>query len=296
MLFDALRYLVRRLKYRNLILKPLAIDESVDHDEPLVTRPLVSIIIPTRDKKELLEKCISSILSSTDYENYEIVVVDNASREKLTLEYFDWLKANGHRVIKFDFPFNFSAICNLGATQARGAYLCFLNNDTEIVNSGWLGNLIRHAQQPGVGVVGCWIENPGATISHVGISLGVGGLAGHPYSGESVHSEKLQRIAGRCYPVSAVTFACAVVSTSIYNNLEGLDENFMVGLNDVDFGVRISRAGLRSVVCSHTTIIHLESASRGSSWSFKGAKRAIREVLLFLTKWKSLQLRDEFFG
>jgi GT2 family glycosyltransferase len=257
--------------------------------------PKVSIIIPTRDKYQLLLACIESIQSKTTYENYEIVIIDNASSESSTVEYLQLLASTGIRVLKYPHEFNYSKIINYGVANTESEYLCFLNNDTEVIEPSWLGVLMDHAIQPKVGVVGSKLLYPDGSIQHFGVALGYTGAAGHPLAGDMPEQTVGISDVNSCFEVSAVTFACAVTSRETFNQTLGLREVFKVGLNDVDFALRLSTNGKKNILCGKSCLFHHESKSRKEMSSFSGALRASLEVMRFLKLYPKKALRDQYF-
>jgi GT2 family glycosyltransferase len=283
--------------FRKLDTRPLALDNNIDvtrHHEKSATErtgsPRVSIVIPTRDKLTLLKACIDSIERTTIGLYIELIVIDNKSKQKETIEYLQKLTRAGHKVLSYQKKFNFSEICNLAAEEATGEFLCFLNNDIEALGPGWLSSMVEHARQPSVGLVGAILKFPNGAIQHMGIALGYTGVAGHPGRGEN--PELL--IPKNCYRVSAVTFACAVISLSKFKSLRGLDANFPVGFNDVDISIRSLGQNLENVVCVHAHLLHRESQSRSRTLSLGGFSQGSKDVFRLLQKHGSL-LREDFF-
>lgn len=226
--------------------------------------PKISIIIPTRDELSVLRRCIDS-LAKTRYRNYEVLIVDNESSDKSTLEY---LAALPHRVVRITNPagrFNYSWINNRAAEMASGEYLLFLNNDTEVVSEHWLGQMMGLARMEGVGAVGARLLFPDKHVQHAGIVHGYyGGLAGPAFkllpewSGGYLSLSKVSR------DCSAVTAACMLTSRQLFLSSGGFDENdFEVAYNDVDYCYRIADRGLRSVYCADAVLFHHEGHSRG---------------------------------
>jgi len=204
------------------------------------------------------------------------------------------LESIGLKVLRYPQKFNYSAICNFAAGQINSEFLCFLNNDTEVIEATWLSNLVDHAIQNEIGVVGSKLIYPDGSIQHMGVALGHTGAAGHAYSRVSFGLESSNSILGSCFDVSAVTFACALVKKSTFERLGGLDESFKVGLNDIDYALRSKNESLKSVVCGKSKLIHRESMSRKSTKSFTGALRAATEVIHFVRKWGG-GLEDGYF-
>lgn len=293
LVLEVFRYLKRRADKRPLRLSNFVSMED-DHGQRSFM-PKVSIIIPTRDKYELLHACIEAIRTKTTYRNYEIVVINNASSEASTIEYLEILSSSGVRVLDYPYEFNYSKISNFGAANTNSDYLCFLNNDTEVIEPNWLGHLMDHGVKPNVGIVGSKLMYPSGTIQHLGIALGFTGAAGHVYRGEAELENILSHLSNSCFEVSAVTFACALVRSTVFESLRGLDPLFKVGLNDVDFAMRCRRAGLEIVVCSKSNLIHSESQSRGPLNKFFPGLRAVREVFRFIQLYGTTIRSDPYF-
>jgi GT2 family glycosyltransferase len=229
-------------------------------------RPLVSIIIPTRDGVDLLRRCIDSIESKTLYRNYEVIIVDNDSTDPTTLAY---LGSTRHRVVKSAGPFNFSKINNLAASYAKGEHLLFLNNDTEVIEGGWLEAMLEHSQRPEVGMVGALLlyprngtRRPGA-IQHAGVILGVGGVAGHAFKYLPVSRPNYFSLHMAVRNCSAVTGACAMIRREVFDEVGGFDENLKVAFGDIDLCLRIREKGYRIVYTPYAMLYHHEYATRG---------------------------------
>lgn len=224
--------------------------------------PLVSIIIPTRDRKQLLEQCLQSIQQKTDYPNYEIVILDNNSSEPETLRYLDNIRSR-YRVYLYEKPFNFAAISNFGASLARGEHFLFLNNDTEVIDSGWLGAMLEHAQRSEVGAVGAKLLYPDGRIQHAGVVYGIGGVAGHAFKHCARKNSSYFGFSDLIRNCSAVTAACMMVPRRVFEELNGFDERFRVAFNDVDLCLRIRERGYLIVYQPLAELYHHESATRG---------------------------------
>ena len=224
---------------------------------PIEGRPLVSIIIATRDRLRLLDQCIRSIEARTTYDNFEIVIVDNDSTEPETLRYF---AATPHRVVPSPGPFNFSAINNAGVRAARGAFVLFLNNDTEVITPTWLEEMLTWAEQPEIGCVGAKLLFGDGRLQHVGVTL-QDGSAGHPGHGDIPSAENwLNTDVVRNY--SAVTAACLMVRKDVLDDAGSFDETFPAAYNDVELCVRIGRKGYRNLYTPYAVLYHHESSSR----------------------------------
>ncbi|MGU7840796.1 glycosyltransferase [Burkholderia sp. AW33-5] len=262
-----------------------------------VPAPLVSIVIPTRDGVELLRQCVESIFDRSTYPNFEIVIVDNGSVKPETLAYFDSLHMRPNvRVLRDDRPFNFSALNNAAVSQSKGEYVCLLNNDIEVITPDWLEEMVSLAAQPGNGAIGACLWYPNDTLQHGGVMLGLGGVAGHiharlprgafGYFGRAVSTQNL----------SVVTAACLLIRRSIYDEVQGLDEELAVAFNDVDFCIRVRNAGYRNVWTPHAELYHHESATRGSDLSPEKAQRFRRELLFMEQRWGAALLNDPAYN
>lgn len=260
--------------------------------------PLVSIIIPTRDRLHLLRKCVSSILAKTDYPNYEILIVDNGSESRATLRYLRKLESDPRiRILRDDQPFNFSALNNGAVKSARGELLTLLNNDVEVITADWLTEMVSHAARPGVGAVGARLLYPNGTLQHGGIILGIRGLVGHSHK----HVRKNHRgyfcRASLTQAISAVTAACLVIRKEIYKNVGGLDElNLKVAYSDVDFCLRVREAGYRNIWTPFAELFHHESATRGYEDSPQKQARFAKEAAYLQKRWGTQLLSDPAYN
>jgi O-antigen biosynthesis protein len=260
--------------------------------------PLVSIVIPTRNRLDLLRRCIESVLKKTRYSNYEILVVDNQSDDPETLAYLDRLAADGTAcILKDDRPFNYSALNNLAAKAARGLYLCLMNNDIEVISEGWLNEMVGRAAQQEIGAVGSKLYYPDGTIQHAGVVLGMGGVAGHVYLGAAGSSRGYMTRLLLTQNMSAVTAACLVVRKEVYDEVGGLDEkNLPVAFNDVDFCLRLLERGYRNLWTPYAELIHFESATRGSDATPERKQRFQREVAYMHARWGHMFERDPAYN
>lgn len=249
------------------------------------TLPSLSVIIPTRNRLELLRKCLEG-LASTSYPDIEIIVVDNDSDDAATLAYLDQLDPAFCRVLRHHGPFNFSAINNHAVRESRGELLCLLNNDVEIVHSDWLSILAQQALRKDVGAAGAQLLYPDGRIQHAGVVLGVGGGAAHAhrlfYPAEEGYFQRHQ------LPqfVSAVTAACLVVRRDRFDAVGGLDEeHFTVSFNDVDLCMKLNEKGWQSLYEPRAQLIHHESISRGFDRDPVGAARLASELAELKARW-----------
>lgn len=257
--------------------------------------PLVSIIIPTRDQAELLELCINSILQHTTYSAYEIVVIDNGSVEPKTAQLFARLPKDKVTVVSDNSPFNYSALNNHGARIARGEFLCLMNNDIEILTPDWLEEMLSFAMRPDVGCVGARLWYPNGLLQHGGVILGIG-IAGHIYK-RSVRGHTGHKYRAVLHQnLSAVTGACLLVGRHVFEKVGGLDETFVVALNDVDFCLRVREAGYRNVWTPYAEMIHHESASRGLDDTPEKQDRFYGEFLRMQKRWGNILLNDPAYS
>ena len=256
--------------------------------------PLVSIIIPTRNGRALVEMCVESLLRKTQYSPYEIILVDNQSDDVEALACFHALSQRRDvRVVRYDAPFNFSAINNFGVAQARGSVLVLLNNDIEIIHGDWLTELVRHAVRPQNGVVGAKLLYPDRTIQHAGIIVGFGGVAGHIGIREPNRHQGQMSRCRVAQNLTAVTGACMAVRKSVYMEVGGMDaDSLRVAFNDVDLCLKIAARGYRNVWTPYAELIHHESASRGSEDTPEKQARFAREVQFMKQKWGDV-LQDD---
>lgn len=259
--------------------------------------PKVSLIIPTRDKVELLRMCIESIVDKTSYSNYELIVVDNQSSESQTLEYFEHIAQNPRiRVIKYDAPFNYSLMNNYAIERCDGELVGLVNNDIEAINEGWLSEMVAHAIRPGVGAVGAMLYYPNDTIQHAGIILGFQGVGGHAYLGKKRGWPGPMARAQLTQSLTAVTAACLIVKREIFEQVGGLDPKFSVAFNDVDLCLKIHAAGYRNIWTPFAELYHHESASRGAEDTPEKQERFRGEIELMKARWSHLMAFDPAYN
>lgn len=265
----------------------------------LSAKPLVSIIIPTRNAKELVQQCIDSLLQKTTYENYEIVLVDNGSDDPEALSYFQVLDSNPRiSVIRDDRPFNYSALNNNAVNHCAGEVLVLLNNDTEIISPDWLETMVGHVMQPGVGAVGAKLLYPDNRVQHAGVIIGLGGVAGHAFVGFHRDDPGYFARLGLANDFSAVTAACLAVKKDNFLKVGGLNEHELtVAFNDVDFCLKLCKAGFRNIYTPFAVLYHYESATRGFEHEcpIKQA-RFVKECAYMTGEWGHLFERDPAFN
>jgi GT2 family glycosyltransferase len=260
--------------------------------------PGISLIIPTRDRLDLLAPCIDSIRRLTRYSAYEIIVVDNQSRDPDTLRYLAEGQARGiFRVLAFDAPFNFAAMNNEAAKSARGAILGFINNDVELITRDWLEQAAGLLARPEVGAVGAKLRFANGMIQHAGVTLGIGGLAENAFQhlrADEAGYFNRTNVAGN---YSAVTAACLFTRAESFAAIGGFDAaNLPVAFNDVDLCLRLRERGLSIVWTPHIELYHHESVSRGRDASEERRARAYKEEAYMRHRWRGILLNDPFYN
>lgn len=283
---------------------PLILHHRHERPEPVVPSrpatlevrgwPLVSVIIPTRNRADLLRTCIEGVLR-TDYPAIEVLVIDNESDEAGSVAYLDELKQAGIKVIPMAGPFNYSRLNNAAVRHAEGELLCFLNNDIEIIEPDWLSLLCSHAVKPDIGAVGARLLYADGTVQHAGVFTGLGGGAGHAHRflkrGESGYFDR----ANLPQRVSAVTAACLVVARDKFVEVGGLDEvDFPVAFNDVDLCLKLNARGWQSFYEPRASLVHHESKSRGNDRSGENKVRFAGELATLKRKWATDVASDPF--
>jgi GT2 family glycosyltransferase len=260
-------------------------------------RPLVSLIIPTRDGRAVLERCVESILAKTTYPRFEILIIDNQSRDPATLEYLEALTKDGHvRVVRYDRPFNYSAVNNLGVRTASGTVVGLLNNDVEIVTADWLAEMASHALRPEIGCVGAKLLYPNDTLQHAGIVTGLLTLAGHIHRYLPRDAAGYFCRAAMVHDVSAVTGACMVLRREVFEEVGGLDENLAIAFNDVDFCLRVEAAGYRNLWTPYAELYHHESLSRGAEDTPEKRARFQGEIDYMRQRWGARLEDDRWYS
>ena len=264
--------------------------------------PKVSILIPNKDHTDDLEKCLQSIWKKTTWDNYEIIVIENNSTDPATFAYYEKAKRryDGLKVVTYpEKGFNFSGINNFGRKAAAGDYLLLLNNDVEVRNGDWLTELLRQcAHKGGAAICGAMLYYPDETLQHAGVITGLGGYAGHSHKyKQKGGSGYLFRIA-TVQDFSAVTGACLLVKASVYDEVGGLDEQFAVAFNDVDFCLRVRDAGCRIAWTPYAELTHYESKSRGGDEKdpAKAARFAAEQQRLYTIHGKENILDDPYYN
>ena len=284
------------------------VDVEVEHGPfPLTYRPkyqvsgtpLVSIIMPTRDHLAITRTAVESVLDKTAYQNYEIIIVDNGSVEERTLNWFKHIQADDNRVrvLRDDRPFNYSALNNNAVKYANGDYLVLLNNDIEVISRDWLSEMLALAQRDNAGCIGAKLYYPDGRIQHAGVVIGLTTVANHPYNFFAGHDYgyfsglKFRRA------YTAVTAACLLVSKEIFNKLGGLNENdLQIAYNDVDFCLKVAKAGYQNAWTPYAELTHHESISRGYEDTPEKRARFQKEAEYMIAQWKTNTFVDPAYN
>lgn len=250
---------------------------------------IISVIIPTRDKAELLSRCINSIREKSTYPDYEILIVDNGSMEPQALRLLEGQEwAANTRVLKYPGPFNFSAMINRGAEEAKGSILCLLNNDTEVISADWMETMAAELMKEGVGVVGALLLFPDGSVQHAGDVVGGRSCVRHIQNfpdedgGSGIAPQAVR-------DVQAVTGACLMTRRDLFLKLGGLDEvNFPVAFNDTDYCLRVREAGQKVIFTTRARLLHHEMKTRGRTWKPWDLWRLAREKRAFRRRWSAM--------
>lgn len=263
-----------------------------------VDDPLVSIIIPTRDYADVTERCLESIYEKTTYKNFEILLMNNNSIMKETLDLFNRYQraySNFH-VIQADMEFNYSAINNLGVEHAKGDILILLNNDTEVITPNWIEQLAGYAMQPHIGAVGAKLLYPDNTVQHAGVVCGFGGVGAHAFAGEDKDIDGMGMRLKVPYNYQAVTAACLAIEKRKFEQVDGLEETLKVANNDVDFCFKLDDCGYLNVCLNQVMLIHHESKTRGFDTTSEKYKRFKIETDYMLNKWDKYISYDKYYN
>ena len=256
---------------------------------PVQGEPLVSILIPNRDQKETLEKCLNSIWEKSTYNNYEILIVENNSSSPEIFNYYREIeKRPGVQILTWKEGFNYSAINNFGEKSAAGDYLLFLNNDVEVINPRWIEELLGNCQRKEVGIGGAKLYYPDDTIQHAGTVIGIGGIAGHAFLNMPRSRTGYLHKASLQMDLSAVTAACMMMKRQVFKQLGGFEERLSVAFNDVDLCLRTVQAGYLVVYNPEVELYHYESKSRGAEDSEEKVRRFQEEIEFMRCRWMDL--------
>ena len=257
-------------------------------------QPLLSIIIPNKDHTDDLDKCIKSIIGKSSYTNYEIVIVENNSTEDETFAYYEGLKEYDNvTILYYEGEFNYSKINNYGVEKAKGDYILLLNNDTEMIEPDGIKEMLDICMREDVGIVGARLFFADNTIQHAGVIMGFGGMAGHAFIGqERGDNGYFSRIIST-QDLSAVTAACLMTKRSVYEEVEGLSEEYRVAFNDVDYCLKVREAGKLVVYNPYAIFYHYESKSRGQEDSADKVERFNQEAGLLATRWADILTKGD---
>jgi GT2 family glycosyltransferase len=284
--------------YDRIGVKALSVEKGIDYGIyhstfEIIGEPLVSVIIPNKDHSQDLDLCMRSIIEKSTYKNLEFIVVENNSTEEATFEYYEKIQKEFDfvHVVKWEKEFNYSAINNFGVTFAKGEYLLFLNNDTEIINPDSVTEMLGFCQRDDVGIVGVKLLYSDETIQHAGVVVGFGGIAGHTFIGlhKSESSYFNQAMCARNY--SAVTAACMMSKRTVFDQAGGFSEDLAVAFNDIDYCMKVRSLGKLVVYAPYASFYHYESKSRGLEDTPEKVARFNREIQKFNEKWPDI-LRD----
>ena len=275
----------------------------------LLEQPLVSILIPNKDHIADLMTCLTSIVEKTTYASYEIVIIENNSEQQETEafyrdlesgkipEYADLVRSERLRIVRYPGSFNYSAIHNFALPYTKGEYLLLLNNDTEVRSGGWIEELLGLCQQKDIGVVGAKLYYPDGTIQHAGVVIGLCGVASHLFIGASGDADGYAGRLKSVQDVSAVTAACMMTKRTVYEAVGGLTEELAVAYNDIDYCMKVRRAGYLVAFTPYAELTHYESKSRGLEDSKEKKDRLSREAGIFCRRWeKELEQGDPYYS
>lgn len=254
---------------------------------PVQGEPLVSILIPNKDQKDTLLQCIRSVLEKSTWKNFEILIIENNSEQPETFACYRELEKDP-RIRVLNYPgktFNYSAINNFGAREAKGGYLLFLNNDISVITPDWMEQLLGNCQRPEVGIVGAKLYYPDDTVQHAGIVIGIGGIAGHAFLGLARAKSGYLHKASLQMDYSAVTAACMMMKAKAFEKTGGFEEALAVAFNDVDLCLRTVEQGWLVVYDPHVEMYHYESKSRGAEDNQEKVRRFQQEIEFMRTRW-----------
>ena len=260
---------------------------KVTYDLPAA--PLISIIIPNCDHAEDLKRCVHSILKKSSYRAFEILIVENGSREQATFALYEqFQKQQNIRILEWKQTFNYAAVNNFAAEQARGDVLLFLNNDTEVINPDWLERMLEHALRTEIGAVGAKLYYPDETIQHGGVIIGLRGIAGHPFRLFPLNHAGYMGRLWIIQNLNAVTAACIMMRKNVFNSVEGFDDRYELAFNDVDLCLKIRQQNYLIVWTPYAELYHYESKTRGDDNTPEKKARFEGEKMLFQLKWKDI--------
>jgi O-antigen biosynthesis protein len=258
----------------------------------------VEVIVPTRDHGEDVERVLGSVFANASYPAFEVLLIDNGSTDPASLATFArWAASEPRvRVVRYDVPFNFARINNFGVAQTDGAYLLFLNNDTEVLTPDWMEAMVEQAQRPSIGAVGARLLYPDGTVQHAGVVTGIGGVAGHAHKYADGESGGYFNTLRTTNNYSAVTAACMMVRRDAFLAAGGFDERLAVAFNDVDLCLKLRALGLYNVYLAHVRLVHHESKSRGYEDDPEKQARFEAERRLMEERWRTGERADPHYS
>ena len=254
--------------------------------------PKISILIPNKDHVKDLEKCLQSI-SKSIYKNYEITIIENNSKKAETFAYYDKIESDHIRILRWDGPFNYSAINNYAVSETDGEYLVLLNNDTEVIGKDWLGEMLANCQRKEVGIVGAKLYYPNGQVQHAGVIVGIRGIAGNMFRGLPKGYSGYLHKASTQQDLSAVTAACMMVKRSVYEEVGGFEEQLAVAFNDIDFCLKVRRCGYLVVYDPYVKLYHYESRSRGAEDNEEKIRRYQCEIDYVRRNWSEIMEKGD---
>ncbi len=259
--------------------------------------PRATIVMPLRDRADLLAQCAAGLRDVTDYDNWNAVLVDNGSVEAGTLELLEVLAADRRfRIVRDAREFNYAALCNGGVAEADGDVVVLLNNDVVPLEGGWLRELVSHAIRPQIGLVGATLYYPDLTFQHAGVILWLNGVADRPYIGAPRGYAGLDGRLASPHTVTAMVTACAALRREVYLEVGGMDPSLAIGCNDLDLCLRVAARGLRNIVTPWAELIHYESASRGYRYRSQASLQVLADEARFRDRWHSRVPADPMYN
>ncbi len=256
-------------------------------------------MIPTRDHGDDVDRCLTSIFENESaYKDFEVLLVDNGSRDAASLAVFErWRNTDERvRVTPYDVPFNFSQINNYAVRQSSHPYVLLLNNDTQVLTPDWLVAMVEQMQRPSIGAVGAMLLYPDDTVQHAGVVIGIGGVAGHSHKYVRRDDPGYFSMLQATTNYSAVTGACLGIRRNVYEEVGGLDEELAVAFNDVDFCLRVGAAGYRNIYLPHVRLRHFESKSRGLETTPEKIARFHAECEIMKRRWNVDRFSDPCYS
>jgi GT2 family glycosyltransferase len=256
--------------------------------------PLISLVIPTGGNVALLRDCVSGMLNRTEYDNMELLIMRNGGTRPEIFPYLEEIAADPRiTIIDSRCGFNFSRICNVGVSRARGEIVGLINDDIQVIDTGWLREMVGHALRPEVGAVGAMLYYPDDTVQHAGVILGIGGVAGHFHQNLQRGGHGYFHRAALTQNLSCVTAACLIIRREVFEELGGFDEALAVDYNDVDFCIRLRKKGYLIVWTPFAELYHLETATRLRHDDPTQRDRFQRELNYLKQKWGAETLETD---